>query len=129
MATDDERTPAIRITLRDIYDTQVQMAKALQTVAEAVPAHESRLNEMEHDKLNVTDYRREQSHTELVQSDHETRIRMIEASTSREGNLEPRVRILEGFKAKTEGARGLFTGIAYVAGGAGVGFILNHVVK
>lgn len=42
---------------------------------------------------------------------------------------ETRIRSLETFKAKTEGARGFVTGVMYVGGGALVGFILNHVVR
>lgn len=107
MAAADESAPAIRITLRDIYDTQVRMASALQTVAEAVPPLVDRLDAVEHDKLNVNDYRREQAAVELWRADHETRLRITEA-----------------IQAKQSGARAIIA----VAGAGILGAGLSAVV-
>ena len=116
-ASDDEnQSPAVRVTLRDIWTKQEEMAQTLQTVVQAVTPLTSVVVQLGQEKLGVADYKYERD-----MRDHQTGVFTTDVSL--------RLRDLELWRASKTGVSSVLTTALYAFGGAGAAFLLSHFVK
>ena len=119
MAADDEAdksSPAVRVTLRDIWTKQEEMSQTLQSVAQAVAPLVGHVERLQSEKLGVSDYKYERDVRDHQQGEFRT-------------DIETRLRVVERWVAARSGGTAAIVGVLYVAGGSVVGFILTHVFR